>query len=86
MDRINKCCQDLKRRGTINLEDIKHDFNDYIKPRKTCQKDIISFKNQEDFFDELSKIKRAEILNKKINRRTENKKRNIDAKWNGGKL
>ena len=86
MDRIDKCCQDLKKRGTINLEDIKHDFNDYIKPRKTCQKDIISFKNQEDFFDELSKIKRAEILNKKINRRTENKKRNIDAKWNGGKL
>ena len=71
IDRIDVYCSQLKKgRGNINLEDVKQDFLDYLKPTKTCQKNIIEFKNQDEFFDKLNKIKRTEILNKKINRRS----------------
>lgn len=89
IERIDSYCTELQNRGTINLENLKQDFDDYIKPTKTCQKDIIKFRDQEDFFKKLDQLKRTEILNKKINRRTEIKKRNMNAngaKWNGGKL
>lgn len=86
IENVNKYCIGLNGRGTLNLENIKEDFNEYLKPTKTCQRDIIKFRDQDEFFEKLQKLKRTEILNKKINRRTENKKRNFDAKWNGGKL
>ena len=69
-DRVDTYCHNIERHGSVDISRIKEDFLDYIKPTKTSQKDIIEFRTQDEFFQKLNKYKSAEILNKKINRRT----------------
>ena len=67
---IERYSKALEKRGTINIEVIKETFDSYIKPIKPSQKDIIQFSDPNEFFEKLDKMKRIEIMNKKINRRT----------------